>query len=91
MLEDLKTETKGDEDYPYNSMVITSITGKLEKSGESWTFVARGSGQKYALVSNEALKKLAASGKTDVTLAGKLNDEQGKLNFEISDAKDPAN
>jgi len=26
-----------------------------------------------------------------VMLAGKLNDEQGKLNFEISESKDPAN
>ena len=27
MLEDLKQETKGDEDYPFNSMEITAITG----------------------------------------------------------------
>jgi hypothetical protein len=91
MLEDLKTETKGDEDYPYNSMVITAITGKVEKSGEAWTFTARGSNQRYELAPNEALRKMLDSGKSLVTLAGKVTDEQGKLRLEISEAKDPAN
>ena len=91
MLEELKTETKGDEDYPYNSMVVTSITGKIEKSGETWTLVARGSGQKYELVPNDALKKMVDAGKIQATLTGKLTDEKGKLRLEISDAKDPAN
>jgi len=91
MLEDLKTETKGDDDYPYNSMVITSITGKVEKSGETWSFIARGSGQKFVLVPNDALKKMVDAGKSQVTLAGKVTDEDSKLRFEISDAKDPAN
>ena len=63
MLEELKTESKGDEDYPYNSMQITSITGKVEKSGEAWTFVARGSGQKYDLAPNDTLKKMVEAGK----------------------------
>ena len=74
MLEELKTETKGD-----------------EKSGDAWTFVARGSGQKYGLTPSDALKKRVESGKVEATVAGKLTDEQGKLNLEISDAKDPAN
>jgi len=91
MLEDLKKETKGDEDYPYNSMVITSITGKIEKAGEGWAFVARGSGQKYGLVANEKLKQLTDAGKSAVTLAGKVIDDDSKLRLEISDAKDPAN
>jgi hypothetical protein len=90
MLEDLKKETKGDEDYPYNSMVMTSITGTVEKSGEKWSFTARGSGQKFDLVPNEELTKLAAAGKTLVTVAGKVSDEQG-LKLEISSAKVPAN
>ena len=91
MLADLKKETKGDEDYPYNSMQITSITGKVEKSGDAWAFVARGSGQKYVLVPNEALKKLIDAGKSQATLAGKVTDENAKLIFEVSDAKDAAN
>ncbi|HVE38334.1 MAG TPA: hypothetical protein VNM14_00515 [Planctomycetota bacterium] len=91
MLEDLKTETKGDEDYPYNSMVITAITGKVEKSGDAWTFTARGSNQKYDLAATEALKKMVESGKSLLTVAGKVSDEQGKLRLEISDVKDPAN
>lgn len=91
MLEELKTETKGDEDYPYNSMVLTAITGTVGKSGDAWTFTARGSNQKYELSPNEAMKKLVESGKSLLTLAGKVTDEQGKLRLEISDAKDPAN
>ena len=91
MLEELKKETKGEEDYPYNSMVITSITGTVEKAGEQWTLVARGSKQKYVLVPNDALKKLVESGKTQVTVAGKLTDDQSVLKLEISDAKVPAN
>ena len=90
MLEELKQETKGDEDYPFNSMVMTAITGTVEKSGEKWTFKARGSGQKFDLVDNDPLKQLIASGKTLVTVAGKVTDEQG-LRLEISSAKDPAN
>jgi hypothetical protein len=91
MLEELKTETKGEEDYPYNSMMITSITGKVEKAGEAWTFTARGSGQKYGLLPNDALKKMVDAGKTTLTLAGKVSDENAKLIFEISDAKEPTN
>jgi hypothetical protein len=91
MLEELKKESKGDDDYPYNSFEITSITGKVENSGDVWTLTARGSGRKYDLVPSEALKKLAAAGATQVTVAGKLTDEQGKLRLEISDAKVPAN
>ena len=91
MLEDLKKETKGDDDYPYNSMVITSITGKVEKSGEAWSFTARGSGQKYGLVPNDALKKLVDAGKSTITVAGKVTDENEKLILEISDAKEPTN
>jgi hypothetical protein len=90
MLDDLKSETKGDEDYPFNSMVMTAITGTVAKAGEKWTFKARGSGQAYDLVPNDALKQLVAAGKTLVTVAGKVTDEKGLL-LEISSAKDPAN
>lgn len=91
MLDDLKKETKGDEDYPYNSFEITSITGTVEKSGEKWALVARGSKLKYELVPNDALQKLVAGGKTQATVAGALTDEKGILKLAVSDAKDPAN
>ena len=90
MLEDLKKETKGEEDYPYNSMVINSITGTVEKAGDAWTLVARGSKQKYALVPNDALKKLVEAGAKQVTVAGKVTDDQSILKIEISDAKEAA-
>ena len=90
VLENLKQETKGDDDYPFNSMAMTAITGTVEKAGEKWTFKARGSGQVFELVSNEPLKQLIAAGKTLVTVAGKVTDDQG-LRLELSSAKDPAN
>ena len=90
MLDELKSETKGDEDYPFNSMVMTAITGTVEQAGGKWTFKARGSGQVFDLVPNDALKQLVAAGKTLVTVAGNVTDEKG-LVLEISSAKDPAN
>jgi hypothetical protein len=87
MLEQLKKDTKGDDDYPYNSFEITSIVGTVEKSGESWSLVARGSRQKYELVPNEALKKLQSTGKSQVAVAGKLTDEKGRLRLEITEAR----
>lgn len=90
MLEELKKESKGDEDYPYNSMVMTAITGSVEKSGDKWTFKARGSGQLFELVPNADVQKLVDAGKTLLTVAGKVTDEPS-LRLEISSAKDPAN
>jgi hypothetical protein len=90
MLEELKKESKGDEDYPYNSMVMTAITGSVEKSGDKWTFKARGSGQLFELVPNADVQKLVDAGKTLLTVVGKVTDEPS-LRLEISSAKDPAN
>ena len=89
MLAELKKESRGDEDYPYNSFEITSITGTVERSGESWTFLARGSSQKYELAPNDALRKLVESGAPLVTLAGKLTDDKSRLRLEVSSAKSP--
>ena len=91
MLAQLKKETRGDEDYPYNSFEITSIVGTVERSGETWSLVARGSRQSYELLPNDALKKLVAGGKAQVAVAGKLTDEKGRLRLEISEAKESAN
>ena len=91
MLAQLKKDSRGDEDYPYNSFEITSIVGAVTKSGEAWSLAARGSGQKYELVPNDALKLMVAAGKTLVAVAGKLTDEKGRLLLEVSEAKDPAN
>ena len=90
MLAQLKKETRGDEDYPYNSFEITSIVGTVGKSGETWSLVARGSKQKYELVPNDALKALVAAGKSLVALAGKLTDEKGRLLLEVTEAKESA-
>jgi hypothetical protein len=90
MLADMKTESKGDEDYGYNSMEITAITGTVANAGDSWTFKARGSNEVYDLVPTPALRKLVAEGKSPLTIAGKVSGE-GRLKIEITDAKVPAN
>ena len=91
MLAQLKKETRGDEDYPYNSFEITSIAGTLERSGTTWSLVARGSKQKYELASNNRLKKLVEAGAKEVTVAGTLTDEKGRLLLELSEPKDAGN
>ena len=90
MLEELKKETKGEEDYPFNSMEMTAITGTVAKSGDKWTFKARGSGQTFDVVPNDELRKLVAAGKSLLTVAGQVTEEQG-LKLVVSAAKDPAN
>jgi hypothetical protein len=91
MLADLKKESKGEEDYPFNSFEFTAITGTVEHAGEAWTFTARGSGEKYDLTPGAGLKKLVEEGKSPLTISGKVSDEQGRLKIEVSDAKVPAN
>jgi len=91
MLADLKKESKGEEDFPLAGFEFTAITGTVVKAGDTWTFTARGSGEKYDVVPNAALQKLVAEGHPTLTIAGKVSDEPGPLRIEISDAKVPAN
>lgn len=91
MLEELKKESKGEEDYPFNSFEFTAITGTVAHAGEAWTFTARGSGEKFDLVPSAGLKKLVEEGKSPLTISGKVTDGEGRLKIEISDAKLPAN
>ena len=91
MLADLKKDSKGEEDYPFAAFEFTAITGTVLKAGETWTFTARGSGEKYDMVPNAALQKLVAEGHPALTIAGKVSDETGLLRIEISDAKVAAN
>ena len=90
MVEQLKKDTQGDDNYPFNSFQITSIVGTVERSGEAWSLTARGSKQKYELAPNDALKKLLAAGKSRITVAGKLTDEKGRLRLEITEARESA-
>jgi hypothetical protein len=91
MLAQLKKDTRGDEDYPYNSFEVTSLVGTVAKSGDTWSLVARGSKQKYELAPNDALRKLVEGGTSLLSVAGKLTDEKGRLLLEVSEAKVPAN
>ena len=76
------------EDYEYVGLVITSISGVAEKSGEGYVFTARGSNQKYQLKANDALKKLVGDGKAKVTLAGKVAQEKDVVTLEVKEAKE---
>lgn len=82
------------QDYSYRGFEITAISGKVEKSGEEYVFTARGSNQKYALKPSDDLKKLVAGGKSQVTLAGTLEEPEAKGGkkplplIEVSEAKE---
>jgi len=91
MLEELKKATNGDEDFSYGGFEITALSGTAERSGEDWKFVARGSNRGYDVIPNDALKRLLKEGKSGVTLAGKLLDDDGRIRLEVSDAKETAN
>jgi hypothetical protein len=73
VVERIRAESKGEEDFPLLSVEAT-ISGAVDGA----VFTARGSGQKYALKSNDALKALLAAGKTKLTLTGKVSEEKEK-------------
>lgn len=73
-----------DADYPYRGLEIEAA-GAIEKSGDGWLFTARGSKQKYALSSKDALK--AAAG---VTVSGKVTEspeKDGKKQLPVIEVK----
>jgi hypothetical protein len=86
-LEALKRETRGDDDYPYHSLEVASLVGTVQTSGKDWVLVARGSRQKYDLAPSDALKKLVASGASQVVVGGKLSDENGRLSLLVLEAQ----
>lgn len=62
------------EDYPYLGMVVKGIPGTVERTGDRLSFVARGSGVRYSLKPNDALRRRLAEGKTRLTLGGKVTE-----------------
>lgn len=91
LLEDWKKETNGEEDFGYGGFEITAMSGIAERAGDDWRFTARGSNCRYDVVPNDALKRLLKEGKSGVTLAGKVFDDDGRVRLEVSDAKETAN
>ena len=73
VLEKIKTDSKGEEDFP-----LISFEATLAGTVDGTTFTARASGQKYELKSNDALKALLTAGKTKLTLTGKVSEEKEK-------------
>jgi len=79
----IREESKGEEDFP-----LISLEATLAGTVDGTTFTARGSGQKYALKSNDALKALLAAGKTKLTLTGKVRMADKAPIFEVGEAKE---
>lgn len=75
LVEKLKKDSKGEEDFPLESFVAT-ISGTVEKQGDAVQFVARGSGQKYSVKPDATLTALMAAGKSKVTLTGSVAQEK---------------
>ena len=80
------------QDYPFKGFEVTSIRGTVTKDGEAYRFTAAGSKQEYRLKPSDELKKLVASGKTGLTLGGKLSEtkekEKSVLTLEVSAASE---
>lgn len=79
----IREESKGQEDFP-----LISLEATLAGTVDGTTFTARGSGQKYALKSNDALKALLAAGKTRLTLTGKVSMVDKAPVLEVGEAKE---
>lgn len=89
MLEEMKKSSGGDLDFPLLGLVASGLSGKIVREGDAATLEARGSGQKYRLTGDAGLKGLLDSGKTLLTLAGKLTQPKGGLPvLEVTDAKE---
>jgi len=83
VLEKIKTDSKGEEDFP-----LISFEATLAGTVDGTTFTARASGQKYELKSNDALKALLAAGKTKLTLTGKVRMADKAPILEVGEAKE---
>jgi hypothetical protein len=96
VVDKIRTDSKGEEDFPLEGFEINSISGTVEKQGDAVIFVARGSKQKYALKLNGDLQKLMDAGKKQLTLAGMVTEEKEKDGkkplplMEVSEAKETA-
>jgi hypothetical protein len=77
------------DDYEYKGFEV-ELAGKVEKSGDGYTFTARGSNQKFSVPSHEDVKKLADAGKSGLTLTGMVTEEKGALALAVSEAKETA-
>jgi hypothetical protein len=88
----LRKVAKALEDYPYAGLEVQGLAGKVEKSGEEYTFTARASNQKYALKPTDEVKKLVGAGKAILTLAGTVTQkaDTDPLTLEVKEAKETA-
>lgn len=80
----IRRDSKGEEDFP-----LIGFEATLAGTVDGDVFVARGSGQKYALNAGDALKGFVAAGKTKLTLTGKVTEAKGKPPLlEVAEAKE---
>jgi len=77
IVDKIREDSKGEEDFPLLSFEAT-LSGTVEKEAGRYLLVARGSGQKYALDSGEALQALLGAGKAKLTLTGKVTEAKEK-------------
>jgi hypothetical protein len=94
-MDKIRQESKGEEDFPLVEFALSSLTGTVSGEGEALVFTARGSGQKFLLRPTDDLRKLLASGKARLTLAGTVLEEKEKDGkkplpiLQVTDAKEP--
>lgn len=78
VMDKIRAESKGEEDFPLEEFQISSISGTVEKQEGALVFTARGSNQKFALKPGGDLAKLVEAGKSKLTLAGVVTEEKEK-------------
>jgi hypothetical protein len=66
-----------DAEYPFKSLEIEAA-GTVAREGDAFVFTARGSKQKFGLKASDDLKKLFSAGKTELTVAGKVEEPPAK-------------
>ena len=60
----------------YKEMTLSALAGTVEKSGEEYVLTARGSNRKYALKTNDVLKKCVSKGTSKVIVTGKVEERR---------------
>jgi hypothetical protein len=89
MVEKIKTDSKGEEDFPLEEFVAT-LSGTVEKQGDASLFTARGTSQNFSFKANDEPTRILAAGKTRVTLTGKVTQAKDKALplIEVAEAKE---
>lgn len=64
--------------FAFRGMTITGLAGIVQKSGDEFILIPRGSNQKFVLQAGEAIKKRLGDGPSMVAVSGKVDESPAK-------------